>query len=235
MKVALFSTSLFDHSFHRSLSRQKLSLSLRFVLVLFSLWAVTSADLLAQPAASELSPIIEHFDDNRRQWPQFEEPGRSAQIFDGSLHLTGSSNALPVFVGIACPGVESDSFLLSVTLTQTGGKKSMGYGLCWGSRLDQRDYYAFLISGDQQFTILRMERGRYQLIQPWTETSLILSPKNPNKLSVEQQGHRLIFSINDQRVFVGPASSLMGDLSGILYHGTMNLAVDKFELGLPPY
>ena len=188
--------------------------------------------LLAQDEV-EPTPFFDSFEDNRHGWPLMEEQSKAAWLEEGAYRVSGNSGALPVFVSVEMPGLEADSFSLTVSITQLDGRKNMGYGLCWGARPDRRDCYVFLISSNQKFTILRMERGKYRQLQPWTETDLIVDKKEPNVLAVTREGDRQIYFINGQRVFVGAADPLRGNLCGVLLHGKMDLAIEEIELKLP--
>lgn len=200
------------------------------LLILASLFPHFSA---AQEKDSVLVPFWDDFQDNRHAWPEFKEPSREAAFVEEGYLLAGKSTALPVFVPQNIPSIELDSFRIDLTLTQLDGKKNMGYGLFWGARPDQRDFYAFLISSNQQFTILRMERGQYRQIQPWLDTDIIHEAKESNVLSVEKRGGKYYYYLNGKRVFVGPADELKGPLVGVLYHGTLELLIEEFAVDLP--
>ena len=184
---------------------------------------------LAQSASS----FSDEFDAAIHPWTLFESETKSASIADGTLLLKGKSNALPVLTTIELPGIQQDSFELEVSVYQFDGKKNMGYGLYWGGRPDNLDYHVLLISSNQKFTILRMERGQYRQILPWTATPIVLGPKQWNKLGVKRRGNRYDYFINDQIVFSGPADATKGPLTGVILHGTMELAIDAFSLDSP--
>lgn len=177
--------------------------------------------------------FIDHFDDNRHGWPEFQESNSKTWFEEEAYWIKGKSVALPIFVQVPISAVQADSFVLETVITQLDGKKNMGYGLCWGARPDRRDYYVFLISSNRKFTILRMERGRYRQIQPWTKTNLILGAKEENTLTIIRKNNIFYYLINGQRVFVGPADPLKGTLTGIIMHGTQELKVDEFTLIFP--
>lgn len=177
--------------------------------------------------------FIDHFDDNRHQWPELTENNRKTWFEEGAYLIKGKSVALPIFASVSIPLVQTDSFVLETVITQLDGKKNMGYGLCWGSRIDRRDCYVFLLSSNKKFTILRMERGRYRLLQPWTKTDLIAGPKEENTLTVIRKDDVFYYLINGQKVFVGSADPLKGTFCGVLMHGTQELKVDEFSLTFP--
>lgn len=184
---------------------------------------------LAQSAPS----FSDEFDAAIHPWTLFESETKSASIADGTLLLSGKSSALPVLTSLELPAIQEDSFSLEVSIYQFAGKKNMGYGLYWGGRTDNLDYHVFLISSNQKFTILRMERGQYRQILPWTPTPIVLGPKQWNKLGVRRRGSRYDYFLNDQIVFTGPADLAKGPLVGVMLHGTMELAIDAFSLDSP--
>lgn len=177
--------------------------------------------------------FIDHFDDNRHQWPEFQENSQKAWFEEEAYWLKGKSVALPVFVSVDIPAIQADSFVLETVITHLDGKKNMGYGLCWGARPDRRDCYVFLISSNKKFTILRMERGNYRQLQPWTKTDIILGSKDENTLTVIRKEDVFYYMINGQRVFAGPADPLKGTFSGVILHGTMEIKIDEFTLIFP--
>lgn len=199
------------------------------LLILLWIGGITYAQGLPGPTTE----VIDHFDDNRYQWPEIQENSQKSWFEEEAYYLKGKSVALPFFAAIEIPAVQSDSFILETVITHLDGKKNMGYGLCWGARPDRRDCYVFLISSNKKFTILRMERGNYRQLQPWTKTDIILGPKDENTLTVIRKEDIFYYHINGQRVFVGPADPLKGTLSGIIIHGTLEIKIDEFSLTFP--
>lgn len=189
--------------------------------------------VFAQAPRDAQMEFIDHFVDNRHQWPEFQENSRKAWFEEEAYLLKGKSVALPVFVSVDIPAILADSFVLETVITHLDGKKNMGYGLCWGARPDRRDCYVFLISSNKKFTILRMERGNYRQLQPWTKTDIIHGPKDENTLTVIRKDNIFYYMINGQKVFVGPADPLKGTLNGVIIHGTMEIKIDEFSLIFP--
>lgn len=187
--------------------------------------------------AQRMSPwegvFVEEFDDNRHHWPEPDDNIQKAVISEGQYRVKGKSVALPFYLAQSIPIIQTDSVILEMTVTQRKGKKNMGYGICWGARPDRRDCYVFLISANRQFTILRMQRGKYRHLQPWTSTDLIRRSKEQNTLKVAKEGGIYTYYINDHRVFRGPAEELKGPLTGIILHGSMELEVESIKVVFP--
>lgn len=202
-------------------------------LALISVLIPISSTLIAQEFRPWTGEFIEHFEDNFHNWPISSESNRRAEISEGYYQLRGKSVALPFFLSQPVTIIKEDSFLLEIACTQLKGKKNMGYGLCWGARPDRRDCYVFLVSSNRKFTIVRMERGRYRQLQPWTQTDLVLGQKEENTLTVSKAEGTYTYFINGQRVFHGPAEDLKGSGCGVILHGSMELLVDKFQVKFP--
>lgn len=209
------------------------SMELICFLALISALIPAESGLFAQEFRPWEGEFVEHFEDNSQNWPVNTENNRRAEILEGAYQLKGKSTALPFFLSQPLSIIQEDSFIIEIACTQLKGKKNMGYGLCWGARPDRRDCYVFLISSNRKFTILRMERGRYRQLQPWTQTDLVEGQKSENTLSVEKSAGKYTYLINGQRVFHGPADEVKGVQCGIILHGSMELMVDEFKVIFP--
>ena len=156
----------------------------------------------------------------------YGQPEEEPEIKEGFYFLRGKSKSSANFHVQSVKLADESDFRVKTSIIHHSGAKNMGYGLCWGLREDMEDYYAFLISANGKYTILRMRRGRYRQIKPWTESRTVKGGKKENVLSVQRNGSLFEYFINGRKVFSSQAGPLKGSRLGILYHGTMKLEVD---------
>lgn len=177
--------------------------------------------------------FAEEFDDNRHAWELRISKKIGATIEAGVFQLRGKSEYNPNFFVQPIPLKREQDFDMEMAMVQTAGAKNMGYGLTWGAKADQSDLYAFLISSNGKYTILRKERGIYSEIKPWTESKLIAKSGKPNTIRIERREDRIKYFINDKMVFQSGYILPRSQHAGILFHGTMKLEVDYFYVSLP--
>lgn len=190
--------------------------------------------LFALNAWSQVTILLEEeFEDNRNAWELRISKKIAATIEEGSFQLKGKSEFSPNFFVQAIPLRKEQDFDMEMAMVHSSGAKNMGFGLTWGAKADQTDLYAFLISSNGKYTILRKERGIYSEIKPWTGSKLIEKSGKINILRIERRGDKTKYFINKKMVFQSGYILPRSQYAGILFHGTMKLEVDYFHVSLP--
>jgi hypothetical protein len=172
----------------------------------------------------------EEFEANSRNWEEQETRKLTARIQAGAYYLKARSKASPNYFGKPISLDPGKDFKLEIKFTQTKGAKNMGVGLSWGAGKSQQDGFAFLVSTNGKYTILRKQRGQYSEIKPWTASAFVGKKKEPNVLTVLRQGNEWLYFLNETRVFASAHEPWKGTEIGILFHGTMELEVDYLLL-----
>ncbi|MEZ4829751.1 MAG: hypothetical protein R3C61_26225 [Bacteroidia bacterium] len=176
----------------------------------------------------------ELFDDNNRNWEIIDSKQLSSEISDGYFQLKGKTAYSPAFLSQSIDLDPTGNFSFQSTIIQSSGMKNMGYGICWGAKDDRQDWYAFLISSNGQYTILKKVREDYTEIKRWTSSDNINGQGKPNTLLVKKNNDRIEYYINDRLVYMSQAEPFRGKKAGILFHGTMKIEVDNFIAAMEP-
>ncbi|MEZ4776736.1 MAG: hypothetical protein R3D00_26405 [Bacteroidia bacterium] len=188
----------------------------------------SAGSLRAQRHTGEKIVFEESFDDNTRNWEIVDTKQLTSEISDGFFQLKGKTAYSPALLAQLVDLDPANNFSFETTITQSSGMKNMGYGICWGARDDRQDWFAFLISSNGQYTILKKLREDYSEIKRWTESDNINGQGKPNTLKVQKNKDRMEFYINDKLVYMSQVDELRGKKAGILFHGTMKIEVDNF-------
>ncbi|WNJ16880.1 hypothetical protein [Pontibacter sp. G13] len=196
-------------------------------------WVLIGFALGIQHLQAQQVILDEQFMDNRRNWDLVADKRLDSKLGEGMFHIRGRSKSTGSIFGQKVILAKSQDYNMTLEIIHTGGAKNMGYGLVWGAKFNQQDYYAFLISANGKFTILQRERGQFSQIKPWTSSKHILKSKKPNVLSIEKRGEDLHFFINGYKVFSSAAERMRGNLSGILCFGSIKLSANRFMVTLP--
>ncbi|TAE61036.1 MAG: hypothetical protein EAZ89_00980 [Bacteroidetes bacterium] len=190
---------------------------------------------LCVPLAAQTKVLFEdHFEDNRFNWDLSATDKKSAEIRDGLLIVNTKTKASGTFFTQTVPVPEGADMDISLSLTQRSGPENMGFGLCWGLREGEKDFYALLISTNGKYTILRMRRGKFSELKRWTLSRFIEPKGKPNLITVRKRGDVLHFYINNQPIFSGPWEPVRGGRMGLVVYGTMKIETDFLSIRIPP-
>ncbi|MDX2248076.1 MAG: hypothetical protein SF052_14920 [Bacteroidia bacterium] len=212
----------------------------RMILLIFGLsagmvWGQPTTGTTRNQLPGETKIVLEEsFDDNTRNWEIADTKQLTSEISEGFFQLKGKTPYSPAFLSQPIELDPSQNFSFETTITQSSGMKNMGYGICWGAKDDRQDWFAFLISSNGQYTILRKVREDYNEIKRWTESSNINGQGKPNTLRVLKNKDRMEFYINNKLVYMSQVEEMRGKKAGILLHGTMKIEVDDFVVKQEP-
>jgi hypothetical protein len=176
----------------------------------------------------------DHFEDDRYGWAAYAESHQRAAVAEGLLTLSGKTGYRGAFFTRPASLPEDQDLVFSAALAQKSGPANFGYGLCWSVSENRQSYFAFLISSNGQYTLLRKQEGVFSEIKPWTESQWILGQGKPNTLSVRKQGQVLRFYINDKHVFAYAYERGRGGELGLLLFGSMKVEVDFLSARMLP-
>lgn len=178
--------------------------------------------------------LDEEFDHNERLWEITNSKRLVASIADGMYILKGKSDFSPNFFVQPLDLSNEQDFEMELKIAQKSGARNMGFGLVWGAKKNQDDLYAFLISTNGKYTILRKERGQYHEIKPWTkDDEVIQKGGKPNIFLIQKEGNKVRHYLNGQLLFVSGYLPPRSQYAGILFHGTMRLEIDYFRVRIP--
>lgn len=147
---------------------------------------------------------------DRQEWDLYE--GRdSAQIIDASRALPGGAaqdvSGQALVLTHASPTTQEVIFSaldrkysdvdLSVTARMLDGPEDNQYGVVFRFR-DDANYYAFFISADGYYSLVKRENGVLRDISTWGVSDAVARGKAPNTLRVIAQGDTFRFFVNGQ-------------------------------------
>jgi AAA+ superfamily predicted ATPase len=99
------------------------------------------------------------------------------------------------------------------------------FGIVW-RLLDASNFFEFIISGDRQYTIRKVENAHYQSITFWQPCEEIRSLKGMNILEIKKNDASLEFYINSSLVEAHPIdSSLRGESFGFVIYNKTKIKV----------
>jgi hypothetical protein len=146
----------------------------------------------------------------------------------------------PLFVAwTKCTQAEYADFIMEVDATQVGGPDNNIYGVIFRYRLDAKEFYAFLISGDgfYVFTVDGVDREEPELLVDWTESAVINKGAQTNRIKVVALGGNMKYYVNDQ--FLGEvqdarfSAGAVGFFAGTLEEGGVQVSFDNLKISQP--
>lgn len=176
----------------------------RFLLVALSVLLLVAAGCAPSAIAARPGQLlyVTTFDAFNDEW-QLYEGELSAQIVGG-----GSGSALEI--GVASPQAGAFTVLeqqfadfdVEVSVAQVAGPLDLdapGFGILFRHR-DNDNFYAFMISGDGYYQVLRRLDGVDEELSDWAPTDAILQGEAINTVRVIGQGDQFRFLVNDIQV-----------------------------------
>jgi hypothetical protein len=178
--------------------------------------------------------IREDFDDNLSGWPV----GDDARIRGGE-YVLNSQDGYPFTVRNTSLDQIAFDFSYEGEMTFLDGDRGAGYGLVFGY-LDADNYYAFLVTRNGQYLVIREEDGQVEQLIPWS--SLPVPPDDNYTLLVQGDyktmpgpgmvhQYDLYFFVDDEPVATVMVDDVL-DLSGwygIFVSKDLNVAFDWLE------
>ncbi|MCX6146773.1 MAG: OmpA family protein [Candidatus Kapabacteria bacterium] len=189
------------------------------ILLIFS----TSNYLISQNTIS----FEEKFNDNKRDWYITDQPTSSTSISDGHYRIKINMESgiwklkQELFID------PSKDFTIEAQMKQVSGISNHGYGIVWGSK-DDNNLYTFIVSSDGHFLIYFTKDGKFNEINPWTESKEIKPLGETNILTLKKTSKDWEFFINSKSVYTCSSKKLMGSYSGFVVNNTMTIDVENF-------
>ena len=147
-------------------------------------------------------PVIffDTFSSNLNDWPMGTETNEYVEnhwSFAGGKYRW-EVNAIQDVHWYVTPNIKSVSdFYLSADLQRISGPEDCSYGLVFRVQDDQ-NFYLFLISDTQYYSIYRIYNGVWDTLVDWKYLSSII-PGGINRVSVTAQSTNFDFWVNDQQ------------------------------------
>ena len=165
----------------------------------------------------------EHFDNNNRRWFEFSDNDAEFAVVDGSYVMEGKVvgwrvATMPVAIN------QQEDFKIECVVTHVSGVNNFGYGLMWGAK--DKNYNYFAISADGMFTVTRVTNAVSNRLVPWAIPNSINRFNATNKLTIEKKGNELHFFINDTFAGKTEFQPFLGDRLGFAVWNKQKIIFD---------
>ena len=141
-------------------------------------------------------------------------------FFDHQQTVKGWQTIIPIEID------QFKDFEIEVLLNKVSGVQDYGYGLVWGAQ-NVNNKFAFLISGDGHWKVLKLTDGDKENIVEWTKSSYInKGDYSTNKLTVRKRSSTLYFYVNESFVKEIPYQAFYGGKVGFHIYNQIKIAID---------
>jgi hypothetical protein len=162
-----------------------------------------SPTLTPTPVPPSEWPLVfsESFDSNENDWPMGKETNN---FVENNWTLTGGKyrwivTAIQDVHWYVYPDIKSVSdFYLSAELQRISGPEDCSYGIAFRVK-DDNNFYLFLISDTQYFSVYRINNGIWKTLLDWRYSSAI-GPERINRIEMVAQGSHFDFWVNEKLV-----------------------------------
>ncbi len=149
------------------------------------------------------APYADNFDNNAAGWPESGPPA-ARQLLNGEYQISVET---PDRATATIPRnlAAYDKFRYKLDATLVDGQPESGYGMVFNYR-NGENYYVFAVNGLRQWSIWRLENGRWHELrdlpnnQTWTSSSVVLPAGQPNRLMIEVKGNTFNMFVNDAQL-----------------------------------
>jgi hypothetical protein len=196
--------------------------------VVFSLCIAVFVLAVGSPVVAQLGlSWREDFEHNNGNWALGEADDYRLEMKDGLLLATAKKNGLWITQEVA-PDRGKDH-RIGITLRSDSPTPTDYSGLIWDFR-DKDNYYAFLVTQDGRYGVVRRDGGKSSLIMGWHSSPEIMGRGRFNTLEVRRTGSDLVFSINGKDHNRMSFAGLAGKEVGFIFSGTQTAAIDEMHL-----
>lgn len=163
--------------------------------VIFCLAIILACQISTNPYASGDVIFEDDFSTSNKNWDTWEEPDESAvSFFEGGLIMIVSKPNLDI---ITTNNVSYPNVLMQTKAGKRMGTSDNAYGVVC-RYISDRNYYAFLISSDGYYGIVKVVNGEYKLLSSINMEfdEDIFRDNGQNIISAKCEGNSLSLSIN---------------------------------------
>lgn len=169
--------------------------------------------------AVEGTYFTDDFSNPSSTWSTYNQPGAEIAIREGVLRFRVDE---PYYDFWSTTGQNYSNVEIEVVAEKKGGPDNNTFGLIC-RYADAENYYAFLVSSDGYYGIIRVLDGEYKLL---SSDNLELSPaintgQSSNHLRADCLGSQLVFYVNDQFLATVQDSQISQGKTGVIV-GTYN-------------
>jgi hypothetical protein len=163
----------------------------------------TTPTLTPTPVPPSDWPLVfsDSFNSNEDNWPMGEEANEYVvnlwSLVGGKYRW--EADAIQNVHWYVYPDIDSvGDFYLSTQLQKISGPEDCSYGVAFRVR-DANNFYLFLISDTQYFSVYRIFGGNWETLVDW-KYSTAIRPEDVNRIAVVAQGSHFDFWVNEKLV-----------------------------------
>jgi len=189
------------------------------LLILTVSFALSSCSVLSQidvpkKSAAQGDFFSDDFSASNAQWSTYNQPGAVIEIKDGKLRVRVDD---PYYDFWSTNGQSFTNVEVEINAEKVSGPDNNNYGLIC-RYVDSENYYAFLISSDGYYGILRVLEGNYQLLSSDSmQESPVIKPGSAiNHLRADCVGTQLVFFVNGEFLTTVEDAALIKGQTGVI-------------------
>jgi len=191
-------------------------------------WTVAATDP-ASPKEPLYDVVIgDNFKTNRYQW--YTNDDQYATIsFPGDAYRIKNKWNGSYLPSLLFAEKDMSAFRVELAAKHTEGVQDYGYGMCFGKK-DPDNTWVFYISLDGNFSLYKVENGKWTSMKEWTETDAINKRDYAtNTLKFVHSNSTWDFYINDKLVYSRRAGSFPGREFGCIVENKQTVEFTKFS------
>ncbi len=157
--------------------------------------------------------LSENFSTNKNAWAEVSKKEVEIKNKNGKYYFRHKRDKFSWFSHKPIKKFNTyKDFKIEVIAKHISGIENNGFGISWGN--NGKNIYAFQISANGYFVFNKEVNGKVKSISGWLKSEYIHKLNRANRLSVEREGERLKFYINDKKVYEAAFESFTGNRIG---------------------
>ena len=199
------------------MKRSSLLINASMIIFLPFLAAACATFKTSEPSpesATEGTYFADDFSNPSTTWSTYNQPGAEIVIEEGVLRFRVDESYYDFW---STTGQNYTNVEVEVLAEKKDGPDNNNFGLIC-RYADAKNYYAFLISSDGYYGIMRVLDGEYKLLssENMELSSAVNTGKSSNHLRVDCLGSQLVFYVNDQFLATVQDSQLSQGQTGVI-------------------
>ncbi len=176
---------------------------------------------------------VENFDNNVNRWWTGDVNDRKGEISNGKYKLRNKGNDTDWKVWADPISIDQNKdFEIDVSLKSLEDPKDSGYGLFWGLRDGENRAFNYFIISNKSYCYGFLENKKYNDIDGWTKSGVILPAPKQNLLTIKRSGDKTIRFINTFMVAESPVLPFFGNNIGIYVGAGISMEVDNLSVSI---
>jgi len=171
--------------------------------------------------------LFDGYTSNKNYWSEKNDENIEFKIENGNYYLkhkrdnSGWTSTIKKYIDT------SRDFKILASFKHVSGVDNKGFGLIFG-RNDSQNQNHFIISGNGQYYINKIDNNQDNYLKKWTKLS---KDRIYNTLKIIKIGSKLEYYVNDEKVYTDYNPKFFGDRLGYVVYGNQKIMVTYLSLG----